>query len=82
MVVAVSVEDKGKGAEVAAGTAAGIAGGIAGFTLGLLIVPGAIVFFPIATAIVAGYVAVAETEDALDLHVDVYLKMYPDDDNT
>ena len=44
--------------------------------------PGAIVFFPIATAIVAGYKAVAETEDALDLNVDVYLRMYPDGDKT
>ena len=80
VVAAKSVEDKGKRAEVAAGTAAGIAGGIAGFTLGLLAAPGAIVVSPITAVVVASIVAIEETENVLDL--DGYLERYPDDDNT
>ena len=81
VVAAESVEDKGKGAEAVAGTATGIAGaiGIAGFALGLLAAPDAVVTSPITAVVVASIVAIAETENVLDL--DGYLERYPDDDN-
>ena len=70
--VHVHVQNKGKVAQVAAGTAAGIAGGISGFALGLLATPIAIVASPFVGTATGIFLAINDDEDILELYLEHY----------